>query len=191
MRWHIVNAKLLTRLAGTGALLCIGLLVTSATAVFATAVQIPIDQTSPLFIPVGAPPTGVPGVSVAADCPAVIQTAAAAIEFVDGNGHVYGPTTHPLTNGANVEGNAYWLGFDDNGALVYSYFGQGHAWFGQNNVPNPSGGPAPGSNAEVQAQTISFHGTGALGSLDVQASFGQTQSASGHLSGWGHLKVTC
>lgn len=187
--------KVIVRMAGAAAFVCLGVLGTPATAAFAVAVQVPIDQANPLFIPVGAPPpVGVPGISFAADCPAVLQTALAAIEFVDGNGHVYGPTTHPLTNGANAEGNAYWLGFDGSGNLVYSYYGQGHAWFGQNNVPNPTGGPAPGHNAQVQAQTIMFHGTGvgdSTGSLDVQASFGGTQSASGHQSGWGHLKVTC
>jgi len=170
-------------------------LAVSATEAFAVATQVPIDQSNPLFIPIGPPPpAGTPGVTFSANCPAVLQTASAAIEFVDGNGHLYGPTTHPLTNGANVEGNAFWLGFDGNGNLVYSYSGHGHAWFGQNNFPNPNGGPAPGNNAQVAAQTFMFHGTGvgnSTGSIDVQASFGQTQSASGHQSGWGHLKVTC
>lgn len=188
-----MKARLAVRLAGS-ALVCIGFLATSPTAGLAVAYPVPIDQSNPLFIPIGVPPpSGSQGVTFAADCPAALQTALAAIEFVDGNGHVYGPATHPLTNGANVEGNAYWLGFDGNGDLVYSYSGQGHAWFGQNNLPTP-GEPAPGHNAEVQAQTIMFHGTGVdgtAGSLDVQASFGGTQSASGHQSGWGHLKVTC
>lgn len=188
-----MKAGLAARLAGS-ALVCIGFLATSSSAALAVAYPVPIDGSSPLYIPIGVPPpSGSQGVTFGANCPAVLQSASAAIEFVDGNGHVYGPTTHPLTNGANAEGNAYWLGFDDNGSLVYSYYGQGHAWFGQNNLPT-IGGPAPGRNAEVDAQTIMFHGTGvdgSTGSLDVQASFGGTQSASGHQSGWGHLKVTC
>jgi hypothetical protein len=185
----------LIRSAGISAVACISLLVVSAGPAMATASQIPISQTSPLFIPIGSPPPVGQGISFGANCPADLQTASAAIEFVDGNGHVYGPTTHPLTNGANVEGNAYWLGFDSNNNLVYSYYGQGHAWFGQNNMPNMDGsGGTPGPNAQVFAETFMFHGTGvgaSTGSLDVQASFGATQSASGNQSDWGHLKVTC
>lgn len=192
-----MKAKYVFRLAGVSALLSAATLATSVTAASATATQVPIDSSNPLFIPIGVPPVGVPGVTFV-NCSTTIEGAYAALEFVDGNGHLYGPTNHPLTNGANVEGDAYWLGFagdptvqGSNPPLVYSYFGQAHAWFGQNNYPSPPGGPAPGHNAEVTAQTIMFHGTGAGGSLDVQASFGQTQSASGHQSGWGHLKVTC
>lgn len=165
----------------------------------AVSTPIPIDPANPLFIPLGAPPpAGSQGVTFV-NCSQTVQDSYAAIEFVDGNGHEYGPTTHPLTNGGNVEGNAYWIGFDSDPTagpanVTYTYYGQGHAWFGQNNFPNPNGGPAPGGNAQVQAQTFMFHGTGvgdSSGSIDVQGSFGQTQSASGHQSGWGHLKVTC
>jgi hypothetical protein len=190
-----MRAKSLIRVAGVSALSCGAMVTMSGTAAFAVATQIPIDPSNPLFVPLGPPPpAGTPGVTFGANCPPALQTAAAAFEFVDGNGHLYGPTTHPLTNGANVEGNAYWLGFDGDGNLVYSYYGQGHAWFGQNNVPNPQGGPPPGPNAQVSAQTFMFHGVGvgdSTGSIDVQGSFGGTQSASGHQSGWGHLKVTC
>jgi hypothetical protein len=187
------------RLVGATALLCVAAFATSANA-FAVATTVPISPTNPLFIPIGTPPPpGSQGVTWV-NCPASVQTPFAAIEFVDGNGHVYGPSTHPLTNGANVEGNAYWLGFDgdptvagSNPNLVYSFYGHGHVWFGQNNYPT-AGGPAPGSNAQVTAQTIMFHGSGvggSIGTIDVQASFGATQSASGNQSGWGHLKVTC
>ncbi len=188
------------RLAGASALLCAVAFATTATA-SAVATQIPIDPSNPLFIPLGAaPPAGTKGVTFD-NCSSAVQTSYAAIEFVDGNGHLYGPSTHPLTNGANVEGNAYWIGFDgdptvpgSNPAVTYTFYGHGHVWFGQNNFPTPSGSPAPGNNAQVQAQTFMFHGTGVgdtSGSIDLQGSFGQTQSASGNVSGWSHLKVTC
>jgi hypothetical protein len=194
-----LKAKYLISVVGMSALLCGATLTMSGTA-SAVATQIPIDPSNPLFIPIGAPPpAGTPGVTFV-NCPATVQSAYAAIEFVDGNGHEYGPTTHPLTSGGNVEGNAYWIGFAGDPTqpgptpqVVYTFSGQGHAWFGQNNVPTP-GGPAPGGNAQVQAETFMFHGIGvgdSSGSLDVQASFGMTQSASGNQSGWGHLKATC
>jgi hypothetical protein len=154
---------------------------------FGAAAHIPIDPSSPLFIPIGTPPPPGKGISFSANCGTAVETAMAAMQFVDGNAHVYGPTAHPLTNGANVEGSAYWLGFDQNNNMVYAYWGQGHAWFGQNTNPT-------GNSQQVQAQTIMFHGTNVndpTQTLDVQASFGGTQSASGHQSGWGHLKVTC
>jgi hypothetical protein len=183
---------------GASALLCAATFSMSATA-SATSTPVPIDPTNPLFIPLGPPPpVGSKGTTFV-NCSPAVETSFAAIEFVDGNGHMYGPTTHPLTNGGNAEGNAYWLGFDADPTkgpanVTYTYYGEGHAWFGQNNYPLPTGGPTPGSNAEVQAQTFMFHGTGVegtSGSIDVQGSFGSTQSASGHPSGWGHLKVTC
>jgi len=158
----------------------------AGTGAFAVSAPVPIDPSSPLYIPIGAPPPPGPGVSFGSNCPAVAQTAFAVLEFVDGNGHVYGPSTNPPTNGANVEGSAYWLGFEGN-ELVYAYFGHAHAWFGQN--VNPTG-----NAQQVFAQTVMFHGTSvddSTQSLDVQASFGGTQSASGNQNGWGHLKVTC
>ncbi|HLX87045.1 MAG TPA: hypothetical protein VKR22_01085 [Acidimicrobiales bacterium] len=186
------------RLVGLPLLACVGVLGASASSAFGIAMHVPIDPTSPLFIPLGPIPPGVPGVTVDPNCPPAISTAFAAFEFVDGNGHVYGPLAHPLTNGANVEGNAFFLGLTDPTdptSVAYAYAGQGHAWFGSNNFPNPmTPDITPGPNAQVSAQTFSFHGVGVNGtpgSLDVQGSFGQTQSASGHQSGWGHLKVTC
>lgn len=180
--------------AGLASFAVVGLAATTSSA---TAVKIPIDQTNPFFVPIGSPPPAGKGFSYV-NCTSVVLSAMAALEFVDGNGHLYGPTTHPLTNGGNIEGNAYLLGFDQNtGALLYSYYGQGHFWVGQNNSPLPPGtpnAPTPGPNAQVQAQTVMFHGTGVgdtTGSIDVQGSFGQTQSASGHQSGWAHLKITC
>jgi hypothetical protein len=186
-------------LVGASALLCAASFSMSATA-SAVATPVPIDPANPLFIPFGfLPPEGTPGVTYV-NCPAVIENSFNAIEFVDGNGHLYGPTAHPLTNGGNVEGNALWIGFagdpTQGGPLppvTYTYSGHGHAWFGQNNFPT-NGGPPPGPNAQVTANTLMFHGPGVgdtSGSIDVQGSFGATTSASGNQNGWGHLKVTC
>ena len=185
------------RAVGVGALVCIGLITIPATASYAISTPIPIDPNNPFQLPIGVPPVGMQGISVDSSCGnGDAATAFAVITFLSGNAHMYGPASHPLTNGGNVEGTSTWQGFDPNsGALDYDYIGFGHVWGGSNNLSvGPAPAPQPGGNAQVSAETLMFHGVGengTTGTLDVQGSFGETISASGHVSGWGHLKVSC
>ena len=197
--------KVLLKAVAVAGLASFAVVGAAASASFAVAVHPPVTASSPpcdtnsnpYCIPLGSEKQVT---SFSANCPSTIQNPDLTmwIVFVDGNGHFYGPTNHPLTNGGNVEGDAYFFGSVPGPSatspptVVYQYFGQAHGWFGNNNFPSSNpGAPAPGPNAEVTAGTLTFHGTGDLGTLDVQDEGGQTISASGHPSGWGHFKMTC
>jgi hypothetical protein len=129
----------------------------------------------------GPIPAGQQGVTVVGNCPANLYTDDIGLMFTDGNFVVYRGG-----NGANAEGDAWLV---DNTTQTGLYEGQTHVWFGQNINPNYS---PTGNQQNWFAQTVTFHGSASDGSsITISASFGGGTSASGHESGWTHVKVTC
>jgi hypothetical protein len=167
------------RLTLTLALACAGLFVVYVAGASADATQVPVAG---LTIDLGsAPPPGTPGVKVKGNCPGFLFTDDIALQFISGNGHVYGPGPHPSTNGANAEGDAVLL---DNGVAT-TYVGHLHTWFGQN--VNPAG-----NQQFYFGNTLSFHATSSTGqSIQLNASGGGGSSASGNPTGWGQNDLSC
>lgn len=115
--------------------------------------------------------------SVVGNCPSSLLDPSANIEFsfTSGSFVSYGPSPNPATGGHNVQGHAT-LSVDG----VPLDQGHTHFWDGTNVAPSGSGQNYDGTTVSFQGSSISFQGT-----------FGGTTSASGHESGWFHLKVTC
>ncbi|MDE3064909.1 MAG: hypothetical protein KGJ36_04470 [Acidobacteriota bacterium] len=126
-----------------------------------------------------------PGVRVTGDCPSSLFQDIGFFDFVSGNYVFYGPSSGN-SGGFNVEGDATltFLGSDSIDAV---FEGHTHLWANQNYNPT-------GNGQQYFGITGSFNGTGidgTVGSLSITASGGETTSASGHVSGWGHFNVTC
>jgi hypothetical protein len=132
--------------------------------------------------PIGPLPPAGQGVRVSGACPSYFASDPATFDFVSGS-LVYGPATG-TSGGFNVEGLAtLTLAGDVSG----TFEGHAHLWANQNVNPN-------GNGQQYTGITGSFDGVGVggtVGSLRITASGGETTSASGHLSGWGHFNITC
>jgi hypothetical protein len=133
------------------------------------------------------PPPGSPGTKISATCPQWLFADQAGFTFSSGNAVLYQPDNGipgslglPPFDGGNVQGNATMSDFVD--STQPSYTGQAHLWYGLT------------YNANGQfyfGETLMFKGTGAAGSISLNANPGFVTSASGHNSGWGHLTLTC
>jgi hypothetical protein len=164
--------------AGACALACgaMGVAASAASAAAATT-----GSAAGVAIDLGPIPVGQQGVTVVGNCPANLYTDDIGLMFTDGNF-----VTSRGGNNANAEGDAVLM---DNTSDTGLYTGKAHAWFGQNTNPNYS----PTGNQQTWfAETVSYHGSAPDGSsITISASFGGGTSASGHESGWTHVKVTC
>lgn len=170
--------KSMIRMICVFALACAGLMGIWVTGASATATTFPAAGLSLDLGP--APPSGTPGVKVKGDCPSFLFNDDIGLTFTSGNAVSYGPTPNPMTFGGNAEGNGV---LTDNGSAT-SYQGHLHAWFGVN--VNPTG------NAQnYNGTTVSFHGSGPAGSIQLNASFGGGSSASGRPTDWVQLDISC
>jgi hypothetical protein len=149
----------------------------SSSAALATATQFPAAG---LTIDLGPLPPPSKGIDVVGNCPSFAFTDNVALQFTSGTAHNYGPGPNPGTFGGNAEGNGTLL---DNGSPA-GYTGHLHAWFGVNINPT-------GNLQNYNGETVSFHGSGPAGSIQINASFGGGSSASGNPTGWAHVKVVC
>lgn len=131
---------------------------------------------------------GAKGISVSAGCPQWVSDDSLGLAFQSGNGVNYKPGD-PGPNG-NAEGDAVLWDFsaNDGPGASTGYQGHAHAWVGTNVNPNAA-------NGNMQAwsnQTTSFDGTDPGGdSISISVSAGGGTSATGTMSGWVHIKVTC
>ena len=114
------------------------------------------------------------------NCPSYIFSDAPVIQFVSGTAVVYGPVSNPLTNGATASGDAT-VTFGTDG----TYEGHTLLWFGQN--INNKGQAYFGENINLSVSGID----GTVGSLNITATFGVTDSPSGHVAGWDHVNIIC
>jgi hypothetical protein len=160
--------RTIIRLAGAGTVACLGLLGTAALPAGATAQA---GDVTGLTMPLGPPPVPVP-----ANCP-FGQTDGVSITMLSGHG-----VMHDSTNK-----NGDWGGDTLEGIAQFTigsatYTGHLTMWGG-------GGVNAMGQNEG--GDTLSFHGTGTSGTLDVQISGHSTTSASGNQSGHLSGTITC
>lgn len=165
------------------------------------------------------PPMGAPSVTVVGTCPDFLfgtdptdpLGGQYAIGFAPQSGSAVEYRIPPgappgVSNGANFEGIAD-LVYADPGLAPSSenpngvppagtnltdsgYTGHTHLWFGSNT--NPNFNPPNGNLQQYFGETISFQGTAPNGAtITITANPGFNSSASGHMNGWGKLKVTC
>ena len=189
-----MTLKTFTRLAAVPVLAGARLLGMAVPGAFAAATTLPATALGPIY-PSPAPnlnlPSGGSGVRIVGNCPSPLFSQGVGFVFNSGNAVEYGPTSHPATAGANVEGNATLvLTTVVDGVPAYpptftEYSGHTHLWFGSN--VNPTG-----NSQSVFAETIMFNGSTPDGqTISITANPGGTESASGHQSGWGHLNLIC
>ncbi len=178
-----MTAKSKFRVAGLCVVACCGVLAAGAAGAFGQAttgsaagliIPKPPNQ---FFLPPPNPP--MPGYTVVGDCPTFLFNDGVNFEFTDGSFVVYGPPSG-FSGGHNVQGDAMLL---DNG-VASGYAGHTHIW--DNSNSNPTGNPQT-----YDGTTISTHLSDGTNSIQINGAFGGTTSASGHQSGWFHLKVTC
>lgn len=156
------------RLAGTGTVACLGLLGVAAAPAGATAQA---GDVTGLTLDLGPPPVAVP-----ANCP-FGQTDDASVLMLSGHGVFYG-TENPNGDwgGQTIEGTAQFTVGDA------TYTGHLTTWGGGgNNIKGQNEG----------GDTLSFHGTGSNGTLDVHVTGHGTTSASGNQSGHMSGTITC
>jgi len=178
-----MNSKPIVRTALAGAVLSLGAVGISATGALGAATNIPAASLGPISPGGPLPPPGTPGVNVRGNCPSFMYTDAPTFVFSSGSAVLYGPSSNPNTYGGNVEGTATLTWSPDGGTTIDgSYVGHAHLWFGQNINNN---------GQSYFGNTTSYNGSGPLGSFSVQVSGGDTTSASGHQSGWGHVNISC
>jgi hypothetical protein len=190
-----LRTKSIIGLASTGALACVGILGLTTSAAFgAKAVKVPIANV-PIIVPSpdGSPlPSSGQGVQIAPDCLNLPEfgflfTDVIGLQFDAGHAHIYRVDSQGNPGGANVEGNATLV--DVTTGYQTQWSGMTHYWFGQNTNPNFS---LTGNMQQYFGETVSFSGSASDGStISITANPGGVTSASGHSSGWGHLKVTC
>jgi hypothetical protein len=164
-----MHMKSIIRVSAVGALAGIGLLGASGSA-FGAAQKIP----TVLFNPVITNPAPVP---IPANCPFTNDDFA--LNFVGGNGNMHDTSNkNGDWGGGNGEGPAVFS--DEEGTL---YSGHLHVWFGE------------GNNAKAQTEqgfTLTFHGTGPDGTLDIHANTHQTTNAGGTpTSNIQNITITC
>lgn len=178
MRGHTVS-RLASIIAIVGGLAGVGFGAAPASATATT------GSAAGFEFPLGPLPTPGPGVRVTGDCPSSLFQDFGIFDFVSGNGVFYGPSSGN-SSGFNVEGDAT-LTFWGTDGVDAAFQGHTHLWANQNYNPT-------GNGQQYFGVTGSFNGTGidgTVGSLSITASGGETTSASGHVSGWGHFNVTC
>ena len=171
----------LTRVAGAAAIAS-GIAGIAAAGALATGSAGPVSNYPIPLGKHGLPSSG-KGVSVVGACPGFLFSDPTELLFTVGNAVSYGPTPNPGTYGGNVEGNAELV--DGTTGDSTGYAGHAHAWLGQNTNPT-------GNGQSVRAETVDFHGTDPAGdSITIQASVGETNTASGNMNGWEQVKITC
>jgi hypothetical protein len=182
-----MRARWFLQLAGASSVAFVGVLGLSGSSALAAPAQtmhaadLPPIYPSPS--PNGALPSGGPGVKIVGTCPGWLFTDPVGFQFTSGNAVEYQipPGAPPgVSNGANVEGTATLM----DGLNPTAFSGHTHLWFGQNSNPT-------GNLENYFGETISFSGTDGTNSISITANPGFIQSASGHQSGWGQVKVTC
>jgi hypothetical protein len=134
---------------------------------------------------IGSLPSAGPGVRVSGSCPTYMNDDAATFDFISGNLVFYGPPSG-TSGGFNAEGLAT-LTFASVTGTDGTFEGHTHLWANQNYNPT-------GNLQQYNGITGNFNGTGVdgtVGSLSITASGGETTSATGHVSGWGHFNITC
>ena len=199
--------RVIIRLAGAGAVACLGALGLSTPAAFGAAAQhppsagdLPVIYPSP--DPTGLlPPPGSGGVTVTGNCPSYLFSGAVGFAFQSGNAVFYqvpAGQTPSSANGGNVEGTADLMiatpgvppsmdnpnGTPPSNPVDSLYEGHTHLWFGQNSNAN---------GHSYFGETISFQGTAPNGAtIKLTANPGFNVSAGPqNQSGWGKLSITC
>ena len=123
-----------------------------------------------------------PNITVTGDCPSFLFSAGLGFYFTDGSAHINRGinTVNGLPNNINAQGDAYLI----EGGTQTTYWGQTHAWFGQNVNPN---------GRQWQGSTTSFSGTAADGSTITFSTNpgGSFNPTTGTGNGWGQETVTC
>ena len=211
-----MKQRALIRLAGAGAMACIGFIGFS-TSVAQGAPAVHPDPQGALIFP-SPDPTGVLPPLDTPGCPSWLfpdlganPPSGNAVGFVFDSGNaVFYRTTNPPpglpSNGGNVEGTADLVTFFqsdltnpaqlptsalDPSVVDQGYTGQAHFWFGNNINPNNTG-PGGKNLQSYFGETIQFHGTAPDGStITITGNPGGNISASGNENSWGHAKVTC
>lgn len=131
---------------------------------------------------------GAKGISVGASCPQWASDDSLGLAFESGNAVNYKPGD-PGPNG-NAEGDATLVDFsaDDGAGASTGYEGHAHVWVGTNVNPNA----ASGNMQAWSNETVSFDGSDSEGdSISISVSAGGGTSATGNMSGWVHIKVSC
>ena len=154
---------------GAAALACVALSAAAETGAYAVAQT---GSAAGQVFDIGPDPAGLP-----ANCP--FPNNDATFHFLDGTMVQHGTTNkNGDWGGETLEGTAIF--YEDTTPLY-----QGH-------VTIWTGG---GNNAQSQSEggfTLTFHGTGSLGSLDIHANFHQTSNANGNsTANVANVNVTC
>jgi hypothetical protein len=166
-------------IALTGGLMVVGLYAAPASASGTT------SSAEGFVFTIGSLPTFGPGVRVSGDCPLYMFADLATFTFLSGRKVVYGPATG-TSGGFNAEGVSS-LSFSGPGGTDGTFEGHTHLWANLN--LNPTGNPQLYSGVTGSVNATGVDGT--VGSLSITASGGETVSATGHVSGWGHFNITC
>ena len=159
-----MRARTIVRLAAVGAIVCVGVLGTSATA-SASAQKLPATAFNPALT--GPPP---PAVVISPNCPAFLSSDAWNLNFVSGNAVSYGVMNK---NGDWGGGNAEGIGVLSMSDSTPVYTGHLHLWFGggQNSLS--------GANQTENGFTVTYQGSGPSGTISIHANIHQTTNNSG------------
>lgn len=175
-------------LASAGALACVGAVGLATSAAFASSGA----QHAPaagMNLVTGPPPVAL------TNCPSFLSakpvppaTSTWSLDFTSGNAVMYGTSNkNGDWGGGNAEGQAQLT----NGSVV-EYSGHAHIWFGggQNSVSTDP--TLPPTNQAEQGFTLTFHGSGAAGSIDISANMHMTQNNNGQsTANVQNINVTC